>query len=441
MRGPLFLATVTVGVFATASSPRAERPLGTPSLHAERAPPRIPQDPVVSLRDRLERGEVALARDSVHGYLPGLLEALDIPVSSQLLVFSRTSLQTDRIAPWAPRALYFNDDVYVGWVQESPILEIASIDPVGGARFYTLPQDPSVPPTFVREGTACLMCHESRSVTGGVPGLIMRSVLADRLGYYVADVHSGSTDPRTPFAQRWGGWYVTGTHGETGHAGNTRSTLLASEIPLKERHLREIDFGQGGNRTSLEGFDTDAYLSPHSDIVALMVLTHQAHVHNLITLVHEEAGDALRLLALARRRDPTAGSDGLPGQLRGPMDRLLEALFFVAEAPLDGPVRGTTSFAEDFARRGPSDAEGRSLRDFDLDARLFRYRLSFMVYSDAFDALPGPVFEEIAGRIGRILRGEDADPTFAHLDDEERTAILEILRATEPRLLGEAPAP
>lgn len=412
---------------------------------AEAAPPsalRALQDPVAELADRLERGELVLAYDSVHGYLPALLEALEIPISSQTLVFSRTSLQTDRIAPWAPRALYFNDDVYVGWVQESPFVEIASIHPVRGAVFYTLPQRPDAPPAFTREGTACLMCHESRAVTGGVPGLIVRSVLADRLGYYVADVHRGSTTDRTPFFERWGGWYVTGTHGETTHSGNTRSSMLAHEIPLRDRHLREMDFSEGQHVTDLGGFDTDAYLSPHSDIVALMVLTHQAQVHNLMTLVHEEVGEVLRWMELARRTRPDADSAAieLPERVRGPIDRLLEALFFVAEAPLYGPVQGTSTFAEDFTALGPSDELGRSLRDFDLEGRLFRHRLSFMVYSDAFDALPSPVRTLLASRIGAILRGEDRDPTFAHLEDDERKALEDILRATKPELLGE-PSP
>jgi hypothetical protein len=398
-----------------------------------------PRDPIASLRERLEAGELTLAYDSARGYLPSLLEALDVPISSQVLVFSRTSLQTDRIAPWAPRALYFNDDVYVGWVQESPIIEIASIDPLRGAVFYTLSQGDPEQPTFTHETTTCLMCHESRTITGGVPGLIVRSVLADRLGYFITNVHEGATTDRTPIEDRWGGWYVTGTHGSITHAGNVRAPLLSHEVPVTSRYLGELDLAAGGNVTELgEHFYTDAYLAPHSDLVALMVLTHQSHVHNLITQVHEEATAALRLHELRMRARGADAGDSIPQELTsgdGPVERLVRAMLFVREAPLNGPVRGTSGFAEEFAARGPHDEQGRSLRDLDLETRLFRHPLSFMIYSESFDALPDVTRRIIGHRLGEVLSGEDDDPDFAHLTPEDRRAIAEILRATKPGFL------
>ena len=152
----------------------------------------LPTDPVLRLQERIRAGTVTLEHEGEHGYLRALLEAFDIPISSQGLVFSRTSLQTDRVSPWTPRALYFNDDVYIGWVQESPILEIASVDPVEGPAFYTLSQAETDQPSFLKETTTCLMCHESR-VTRGVPGFIVRSVLTDRHGYVISSVHEGGT--------------------------------------------------------------------------------------------------------------------------------------------------------------------------------------------------------------------------------------------------------
>src|SRR5262245_24481761 len=85
-------------------------------------------DPVARLMKKIEAGETTIAYDEQHGYLSSLLKALNVPVSSQGLVFSRTSLQVDRIAPWSPRAIYFNDDIYLGWVQGGPIMEIAAVD-------------------------------------------------------------------------------------------------------------------------------------------------------------------------------------------------------------------------------------------------------------------------------------------------------------------------
>ncbi len=386
----LFMVLTASGGTAQTGSPKSQ----------ERA-----TDPVNRLRMRIDAGEVQLAYDSIRGYVPALLAALDIPISSQNLVFSRTSLQTDRIAPWAPRALYFSDDVYVGWVQESPIIEIASMSLSRGAVFFTLLQNPEGPPRFEREGTTCLMCHESR-ITENVPGLIMRSVLADRLGYPSKEVHQGQTTDRTAFEKRWAGWYVTGTHGIPGHAGNTRAPELDSDIRDRSDYLSSFDFHAGGNVTDLsDNFDVERYLTPHSDIVSLMVLTHQVRIHNLITL-------ARRSLAA--------------------VDRLVRAMLFVDEATLPGPVQGTSTFVKDFTARGPSDSQGRSLRDFDLEQRLFRYPLSFLIYSDQFNALPDFALNRIYDRLGEILTVAEPGEDFVHLSAPDRRAIYEILLATKP---------
>jgi hypothetical protein len=376
-----------------------------------------PGDPIAALEARLAAGDTTVTAEGPHGYLKGLLAQLEIPVSSQGLVFSRTSLQTDRIAPWAPRALYFNDDVYIGAVLGSPFLEIASIDPDNGARFYTVRQDGGARPVFQRETTTCLMCHESKATTGGVPGIIVRSVLTDRLGYMIGAWQDGTVSDRTPFDRRFGGYYVTGTHGAPGHAGNTMSPLLAHEVPVRDEYLRTFDRAAGANVTRLSGrFDVSRHLSPHSDVVALMVLTHQARVHNLIVQVHQAAD------AAADR----------PDILSGAVDRLLREMLFVGEAPLGGPVLGTTDYARSFAARGPADRRGRSLRDLDLGARLFRHPFSFLVYSAAFDALPDAARHQFYARLDAVLTGADRGPEFNHLAAADRIAIREILEATKP---------
>lgn len=388
---------------------------------------RLPSDPISRLIDDIAAGEITLAYDSAQGYLSALLEVLDIPISTQGLVFSRTSLQTDRVAPWAPRALYYNDDVYVGWVLDSPIIEIASIDPLEGSVFYTLAQRPEGPPRFEREGTTCLMCHES-GITEGVPGLIMRSVLADRLGYPVTDVHEGQTTDRTPLHRRWGGWYVTGTHGDPGHAGNRRAEELDAEISSRAEYLRGFDMNSGGNALRVgEHFDTTAYLSPHSDLISLMVLTHQVRVHNLMSLVHQQGTRALGGVA-AQKGGPAAGGN----RSVAAVDRLVRAMLFVDEAELTGPIRGTSTFAEDFPLLGPFDQQGRSLRDFDLEYRLFRYPLSFLIYTDAFDAMPEFARNHVYDRLDDILTSEPAPGDFEHLSTDVRVAIHEILMDTKP---------
>lgn len=395
-------------------------------------------DPIEELAAALADGSVELRHDSAYGYLPGLLEALDIPVSSQTLVFSRTSLQTQGIAPWAPRALYFNDDVYVGYVQESSFLEIASVHPTEGGVFYTLSQEAADVPHFQIETTSCLMCHESQSTTGGVPGFIVRSVLVDRLGYVVTDIHSGGTSDRTPMDRRWGGWYVTGTFDEGMHAGNTRAPELFSDISNARTYLESFDASTAANVGDLtDVFDPEPYLTPESDIVALMVLTHQAQVHNFIAMAHTATREALRDQTAARLSgSDVAGTDALTPtarvRIQGAANRLVREMLFSRSVPLATPVAGSTDFASEFAALGPTDSQGRSLRDLDLETRLFSYPLSFLVYSDAFLALPDVIRTMVFDRLTEVLTGADTSEDFAHLSEGDRLAILEILSETHP---------
>jgi hypothetical protein len=390
-----------------------------------------PSDPVARLQRRIDAGAVRLNFDERWGYLPSLLEALDIPVSSQGLVFSKTSLQVDRIGPWAPRAIYFNDDVYVGGVQGGPILEIASVDANLGAIFYTLPQEPSAASRFAREGSTCLMCHDSASVTGGVPGLIVRSVIPDRHGYAFGSVHDGPTTDMTPIALRWGGWYVSGGAADQVHMGNVMSTALTHEVGNVRQYLAKAPVKPAPGTTSLaKFFDTSAYLSGHSDAVALMVLAHQAHVHNLITIANYETRKALH--------DESSGSRGTAGppqestlrRVRAAAEPLVRAMLFADETPLAGTIKGTSSFAADFAARAARDGQQRSLRDLDLERRLFTYRLSYLVYSESFNALPDIAKSYVYQRFREVLGG--TDPEVTHLPPDERRAILDILTATKP---------
>jgi len=390
-------------------------------------------DAIARLQKRLEAGEVSLEFEAKRGYLPSLLRALDVPVSSQGLVFSRTSLQVDRIAPWTPRAIYFNDDVYVGWVQTGPVIEIASVDPVLGAVFYTLAQDGTDAPEFVRQTGTCLMCHDSTSVTGGVPGFVVRSVHPDRYGYAIS-VKERPTSDRTPMAERWGGWYVTGSHGDQKHLGNVVARELTHEVGNVSRFLQTMDYSTGGNVMELtDRFDTSAYLSPHSDIVSLMVLAHQATVHNLVTRAGYETRKALYDESLLKKSPDAPLSPLTLARVEHASDALVRALLFANEVPLTSPVTGTSRFAEEFARRGPRDEAGRSLRELDLERRLFRYPLSFLIYGEAFDALPAVTKDYIFRRLHEVLSGAgEEDERFAHLSPSDRKAIFEILTATKP---------
>ena len=369
-------------------------------------------DRVAQLNQRLQTGETRLDFADGTGYLQSLLTSLDVPIESQLFVFSKTSLQRALITASNPRAIFFNDSVVVAWMRGG-FIEVAAHDRTQGTSFYVLPQRAEPMPQLRRDNT-CLGCHYS-ATADGVPGFVLRSIPTASDGSQMPWLGNAFVDHRTPISERWGGWYVTGTHGSQRHLGNlTVPDRGASELPAwtAERTL-----------ATLAGrFDTRGYPSPHSDIVALLVFEHQARMMNLLT----RAGWEARVL------EPK-GASATSAALDETVSALVDYLLFVGEAPLDR-VRGTSGFAEYFSARGPRDGKGRSLRDFDLQKRLMRYPCSYMIYTEAFDALPAGVREVIYGRLKEVLTGADRAAKYAHLTAADRQAILEILRATKKNL-------
>lgn len=354
-------------------------------------------DPATELSRKIEQGQISLAYDPVTGYLPALLKALDVPVESQMAVFSKTSVQALRIEPRNPRVLFFNDSTMVGWVRGGSI-EVASQDPVRGMVFYLVDQRapaeqgaPSGSP-FIRHQD-CLRCHMTPA-TLGVPGTRARSVFPSASGVPLDHTPQYDTDSRTPFGQLWGGWYVTGESGSGEHMGNR---------PAAPLHLDSLD-----GRT-LPG----ATLTRYSDIAALLVFQHQTRVMNLLTRANQESRIAL------------AGSRRLTAAAQEALRELAEGLLFSGDVPLEGHIAGTSGFAERFAAGGPRDSQGRSLRELKLNGRLMRYGCSYMIYSPAFDALPAEAKDFIYRRMWEGLAAQPA---------EDRTAVIQILRETKPGL-------
>jgi hypothetical protein len=384
-------------------------------------------DPVAQLQAKLESGETELAFDDKHGYLKSILDQLDVPESSQTLVFSKTSLQLHRISPRRPRALYFNDDVYVGWCQQGDVLELAATDPQQGAIFYTLKQTAEPHPAITRDRGHCLSCHASGR-TQNVPGYLIRSVFAGRSGQPNLGSGSFTTDHRSPFAERWGGWYVTGTHGRMRHMGNV----------YFDEDDEQGDRDTGANQATLDRLiSTDAYLTPHSDIVALMVMEHQTQMHNAIAAANYETREALHQMAHMNElleREPGFLSESAERRINKSAERVVTQLLMCDEFELTDPVQGTSDFATEFVNRGPRDARGRSLREFDMQRRLFRYPCSYLIYSAAFDQLPDQVRSRVADQLRAVLDGTDQSPQFAHLTPALRADILQILRDTKPTL-------
>ena len=377
-------------------------------------------NPVADLNKQLADGSVQLTFDGRSGYLQSVLDALKLPIDSQVLVFAPNSLQAKRINQTNPRALFFNDRVALGWVRDGELLEVAVHDATQGVAFYTLeqrpPATPSEPPQFKR-GFICLGCHVAGD-TLGVPGLLMFSALAppDASGYgrFV------TMDHRTPVDERWGGWFVTGDIGAAVHRGNEVTALEAS----RRRGL-----------PSMDGlFDLDGYRTKSSDVAALLVLSHQTHMMNLLTRIGWEA----------RAADPTkhAPFASSPEQdariaqmMRGIATEVVDYLLFVDEAPLPGPVQSASPFTERFSSTGPRDKAGRSLHELDLRRRLLKYPCSYLIYSPVFDALPPAAKDPIYERMWAVLSGAERNERYRQaLSRDDRRAIVEILRDTKPGL-------
>jgi hypothetical protein len=368
-------------------------PLAVAAIAAARADD-TPTNVVQALEAKLEKGEVKFtyAPDG-HGYLKSVLEALKVSPESQVLPFTKSSLQFDRISPATPRAVYFNDDVAVGSVHPGGLIEILANDRRGGLVFYTLDNSKTGTPRLQEESARCAVCHGL--VNNVTPGWIVANITAtaDGMPQIANPAHPFDiTDQTRPFEDRWGGWYVTGTSENMRHLGNV--TAPDPQKPF------ELPAEGGRTLASLSGrFDPAHALKATSDIVALMTLEHQTGFIDRLDALNAKYSDA-----------------GL--------DDLVTYMTFANEVPLPGPIGGDSGFTADFAKRGPNDRKGRSLRTFDLKTRLFRYPLSYMVYTTAFDALKPEIKDKLYRRLYDALktRGADGDDAIA------------ILAATKPDL-------
>ena len=377
---------------------------------------RATTDRVAKLGQALIQSGRSLPRDPRTGYLVPLLEALHVPVESQLLVFSKTGVQRDYTSPHNPRAIFFDESVVVAYVPGAPVIELAAHDPQQGVVFYTLDQAAAAP--VLTRRTSCLTCHVSAS-TLNVPGIIVRSNTVGDDGNVMRQFDSYDVNHKTPHPDRWGGWFVT-------------SDPLAQQY-AQRAHTGNITFSGRGNTSSQVFVDwlnsspeTRGYLSPSSDIVALLVFDHQMHAINLLTRLNWESRVA--------SSDERASVSG--GALRGLVNELAEYLLFVGEVPPSVPLTPRPGFAERLESRTPKDRHGRSCGQLDLVNRLMRYPCSYMVYSAAFEGLPPAVKAAVYGRMTAILSGSDAPPRYARVPAEDRRAVLDILRDTKPDFPG-----
>lgn len=374
-------------------------------------------DPVAKLAAEIASGRRGIEGATVLDRLRFVLNLLEVPEESQVLVFSKTSKQNPLINPANPRALYFNERSYVGYVPGGEI-EVLTHDPVLGPVFYLIDTPLADRPAVIdRDTSSCLSCHGTAR-TEGVPGPLVRSVFPDEDGHPVAPLGSFLIDHRSPIGERWGGYYVTGDS-SLPHFGNR--TFVEEDGRLNAVAAPPL--------RSLKGrIEVSRYLRETSDIVALMVLEHQCRVHNLLTSASMRYR---RSHWLQKALDPAADPDlGSAGRMADEAAKeLVDALLFKDEAALgENGIEGDSAFQDAFTARFPKTADGRSLADFQLQDRMFKLRCSYMVYSEAFEALPARVMAAVRVRL-KVRLGEGPEAAD-WIKPSERAKINAVLMAT-----------
>lgn len=389
-----------------------------------------PNDAAQRLERLMAAGKVKIDRTNAWTVLHGVMKQFGIPPESQVMVFSKTSKQNDRISPQTPRVVYFGDNAYVGYCIGGAI-EVSTVDPVLGPIFYLLDPDtePKKPLRFERD-QSCLSCHGG-PFTPGVPGVLVRSVFPGPEGHPIMSQGSTVVDTTTPFSDRWGGWYVTGRHGDSLHRGNVTATE-------KPDQTCEMNFQEGANITSLARFfDTTPYKRKTSDIVALMVLEHQTSVQNVLTKANHTSLRAMHMQTSLQRELGETVTAEPTGTARRIIDHcaddVVEALLFKDEAALpEGGIEGDPAFQTAFVKNAPKSSSGRSLKDFQLLNRLFKHRCSYMIYSLTFQHLTPPLKQTVMERLGAVLDGKDTSGGYDYLGGSERAHIRRILAETLP---------
>jgi len=390
---------------------------------------KVSHNDITELQKKIDNGETNLLHDNKTGYLKSLLKHLNISPSSQMLVFSKTSFQNEYITPHTPRAIYFSDNVYIGWVQHGTVMEISTQDPQLGGVYYTLSQVKKDKPKFKRETHDCFQCHVSRN-TLSVPGPLVRSVFPDKRGFPI--LHGGTflTTHESKITERWGGWYVTGNLGLQTHMGNA--------IAVEKGHRV---FMQTDRPTNLEQIDTLIDTTPYaensSDVIALLVLEHQTHMHNLIT-----KGTFDTIIAINRNKIIQQMSDtpfktqnkSLLDNIHATGDKIIEYLLFCNEIAIASPITGRRDFQKAFEKRGPIATNGATLREFNLKTRLFKYPCSYLIYSKSFDEMPPLLLEYVYKELWDIFSDKRQDDKFLHISRHIGKQIKSILIETKDNL-------
>ncbi|MBL9113777.1 MAG: hypothetical protein JNJ83_02145 [Verrucomicrobiaceae bacterium] len=362
---------------------------------------RKPEDAVTQVVEKLREGKLDLNLTDEKGFLLALLKELNIPVSSQLLVYSATSLQGGLIKATNPRALYFNEETYIGYVPGGR-LELSSIDPEMGPVFQILSRTQGGPPRVERTDR-CMNCHAGNAMRR-LPGFFTESVIPSAAGGSLDGFRRNLVGHTVPLEERFGGWHVTGPHEKQFPLAN----LLGRSDGSKIVHIKNPPGSQ---------FDWSPYPVQTSDLLAHLVHEHQLEFHNLVTL------------AVYRAREKVD-----TGEINGIARDMVRYLLFANEAKLpSGGVKPDGTFMQDFLSAKKAAPDGTSLRDFDLRSRLFKHRCSYMIYTPGFQALPSVIKDRVYAGLRSALSDRGL-PEFNYISPVERKQIRTILKATLPGL-------
>jgi hypothetical protein len=253
-------------------------------------------------------------------------------------------------------------------------------------------------------------CH-SVAKTRRVPGLSIRSVIPGSNWGKLVSFRDKQIGHQIPISERFGGWHVTGDPGISNHKGNLRGEKVGGKIVT--------DVIEPGTE-----FDWSAYLTETSDILPHLLLEHQAGFMNM----------ALEATYRARTYQHIGKGEIKPEHvavLYGLAEELVRYLLFADEAKFPaGGIRVDPQYREDFLADRKEASNGISLKDLDLETRLFKHRCSYLIYSDVFQATPDLFRQHVYQVLGEAISTEKPDPDFAYLSVTEKKAIRGILRET-----------
>ncbi|MEA3208281.1 MAG: hypothetical protein QOE70_1338 [Chthoniobacter sp.] len=412
IRPLLLIASALLSITAPGAEPGSRDLEAPPHSYYQRTL----RDRFTRIKDDVESGKIALDRHSEKAFVISLLRALGIPATSQMLVFSTTSLQLRLISPASPRALYFTEDLYIGYVPGGRI-EVVSLDPELGAIFYIFDIPRGEQPVRVERSTRCMNCHAAED-TGQVPGLVVKSVVPGPTGGSLDSFRREQTGHAIPFDQRFGGWYVTGGSALAQPWANVIGRLFAGNISKQTIPPGTL-------------FDFAHYPVATSDLLPQLLLEHQAGFVNRVVAATYRARTHLHT-------DQGVLSAEHAAELDEQARIVTRYLLFADEVPLPpGGVEGDAAFKTDFLRDRRSAANGISLKDFDLRTRLLQHRCSYMIYSAVWQGLPPAIKERIYRRLRAALDPARPEAEYAYLPTAEKQSIRAILRATLTDLPGD----